>query len=402
MSLLSFKFYKSYLYFIGFWTSEIIRAFDEYILNKKFENNKKQKHKDLYDLICLNISDILAIILVIYTYINISSKKEETTKNESQFMLKQKLIYHDLSLKLNKTYLILIASIIDFIARCVFFIYSISMRVKNNENDDNDSFKLKIDWLVSLDISFRAIFSRIIIRTKLYKHHLFSIFICLLGFLILIILNTYYEINPFNQDYWIYVLFIFPKYILFPLSDVFNEIILRVNFIQPQSLMFIRGICEFPLIIILFLILFSLNKDHIDIFIENDKNKLIFQFVLRFIFILLSSFRTFCLMKVLYLYNSQHISFLVISFSFSNFIKILIKKDIDLSFSIIQFFSLIIILFGTLIYNEIIIINAFKLNEYTKEGLLLKEQIDKHQSLSDLVENIEITETNDDNYKNTL
>ena len=212
-----------------------------------------------------------------------------------------------------------------------------------------------------------------------FPNHLVSIFICLFGFLCLIILNISIEINPFNSDYWIYVLFIFPKYILFPLSDVFNEIILRVNFIQPHTLMFLRGICEFPLMVILFFILLILNKEYIDIIIKGNTRNIIFQILLRLIFILLSSFRTFCLMKVLYLYNSQHISFLIIVFSFTNFINGLIKKDIDVYYYIVQFSSFIIIFFGTLIYNEIIIINACGLNDYTKESLLLREKIDKDQ-----------------------
>ena len=397
MKFISFTFYKGYLYFIGFWISEIIRAVDDHILNKKIENDKELKQKDLFDLICLNISDIVAIFLVMYTYFNTSSKKEEKTQIK-KISFKRELIYNDISLNINKTHLILISSLIDFIARCVFFIYSFSMK---NKDDKVSSYKLRIDWLVSLDISFRAIFSRIILKTKLYNHHLVSIFICLFGFLCLIILNISIEINPFNSDYWIYVLFIFPKYILFPLSDVFNEIILRVNFIQPHTLMFLRGICEFPLMVILFFILLILNKEYIDIIIKGNTRNIIFQILLRLIFILLSSFRTFCLMKVLYLYNSQHISFLIIVFSFTNFINGLIKKDIDVYYYIVQFSSFIIIFFGTLIYNEIIIINACGLNDYTKESLLLREKIDKDQSLP-CIEGINYIPKNaDENNKNS-
>ena len=165
--------------------------------------------------------------------------------------------------------------------------------------------------------------------------------------------------------------------------------------------MFLRGICEFPLMVILFFILLILNKEYIDIIIKGNTRNIIFQILLRLIFILLSSFRTFCLMKVLYLYNSQHISFLIIVFSFTNFINGLIKKDIDVYYYIVQFSSFIIIFFGTLIYNEIIIINACGLNDYTKESLLLREKIDKDQSLPCIDGNNYIPENADENNKNS-
>ena len=202
-----------------------------------------------------------------------------------------------------------------------------------------------------------------------------------------------------------YLLFIFPKYILFPLSDVINEIILSVNFLQPQNLMFLRGLLELILISILCLILQFIKPIKYNFFISDNNNDSIIQIILRFFYIILSSFRTFCLMKVLYLYNSQHISFLVIVFPFSNFIRgLLTKKDnSNLSnsfivvYNIIQIISLIIIFFGTLVYNEIIIINSYGLNEYTKRGLLLKEKIDRAQSDFDL---IDIEEEDEDNENN--
>ena len=67
----------------------------------------------------------------------------------------------------------------------------------------------------------------------------------------------------------------------------------------------------------------------------------------------------------------------------------------SLNYNIIQLISLIIIFFGTLLYNEIIIISAYGLNEYTKKGLLIKEKLDLEQSNSLINPNID-EENNDD------
>ena len=394
MGIISCSFYKSYFFFLGFWISELIRSLDNYFL-KKIEKEKEQKQKDMFDLICLNLSDILAIFLVIYTFITSKEHKIKYELKNFSNSNKTKLIYQDLSYpKFNKLYLLLISSILDFIARSVFFTFSFSM---NKEPLINNQ---QIDWLVSLDISFRAIFSRLILKTKLYNHHFISIIICLIGFSFMTISDLFYVIE-INWKNLYYLLFIFPKYILFPLSDVFNEIIFTVNYIQPQTLMFLRGLCQFIILDILCLILFITKSLSFNIFISNDKLKLFKQIILRLFYTLFSCFRTFCLNKVLYLYNNQHISFLVIVFTFNNFIIGLItneSKSIGFNISLyntIQIVSLIIIFFGTLVYNEIIIINICGMNEYTKKGLLFKEKIDIEQIKSGLIENSNEKEDNE-------
>ena len=89
-------------------------------------------------------------------------------------------------------------------------------------------------------------------------------------------------------------------------------------------------------------------------------------------------------MNVIYIFNSHYISFLLVIIIFDNTIQQFFDKngiyDLKQTKGIIYFtidiLALIIILFGTLIFNEMIIINAFGLNEKTKKGLLSIEKID--------------------------
>lgn len=391
MGLFSFTFYKGYFYFIGFWIADSIRSLVERNLEKKEEKpddeqNKKDIIINIFKLICLNFSDLLAGFLVLYTYIKSFKKKNKTIERESKLILKRRLIYRDLSIKTNSKYLIILSSLLDLIARSVFLIFFIS-NIKNAKKLDNQ----QIDWLISLDISSRAIFSRIILKTKLQKHHFVSIYICLIGFILMSTSDIYYLIKQhFN---FLYIFFIFPKFILFPFADVINEILLTSHFLLPQILMFVRGVYEFIILFIfcVFYLLFS-EISYLSFF-----SKFFSEIGYGIIFILVCFFRTFCLMKVLYLYNSQHVSFLIIIFPFINFISGLFDGKVknSLNYNIMQLISLIIIFFGTLLYNEIIIINACGLNENTKKGLLIKEKLDLEQSNSLINPNID-EENNDD------
>ena len=102
------------------------------------------------------------------------------------------------------------------------------------------------------------------------------------------------------------------------------------------------------------------------------------------LFVFISAVKNLCLMNVIYIFNSHHISFLLVIIIVDNTIQQFFDKDsiYDLKetkgiiYFTIDILALIIILIGTLIFNEMIIINAFGLNEKTKKGLLSIEKID--------------------------
>lgn len=108
-------------------------------------------------------------------------------------------------------------------------------------------------------------------------------------------------ISVFGKDFnYIYYLIIFPKYILFPIADAINEIILNYHFFFPQHLMFIRGVFEFFILFILCSILRIIGIIDFRIFIKENP-KILYQILLRLSYIIISFFRTFFLMKVIYL-----------------------------------------------------------------------------------------------------
>ena len=70
---------------------------------------------------------------------------------------------------------------------------------------------LQMDWVIAIDILSRYFFSRIILKTKLYKHHFWSILISVVGFifmslidLITIFSESEYELSKKYGAYYLF------------------------------------------------------------------------------------------------------------------------------------------------------------------------------------------------------
>ena len=79
------------------------------------------------------------------------------------------------------------------------------------------------------------------------------------------------------------------------------------------------------------------------------------QILVKLIFIIFSFLKAFCLLKVIDIFSPQHVSFLNTSFSLYQLIKNRFKSHDDKFLTAIDVFFLIIIILGTLIFNEMII-----------------------------------------------
>ena len=231
---------------------------------------------------------------------------------------------------------------------------------------------------MALDIFFRYLFSKIILKTKIYKHHKVSIIICIIGF-VLLIANDCIFIS-FKIINIIYILIILPRAILFPLEDTINQILLSKYFLLPHYLMVYRGIIEFAFFSLITFILIILKIELFEINME---------FYIYCILLISYSIKAFCLMKVIYIFNSQYVSFLVISETVGATIVMFLDKDAEKTVvtNILEVISLILVIFGTLIYNEIIIINLFGLEAKTKKYLTLEQNEEIEEQMMQLNEN---------------
>ena len=93
--------------------------------------------------------------------------------------------------------------------------------------------------------------------------------------------------------------------------------------------------------------------------------------------------KAYFLLKIIYHFSSQSVSFLVISESVTgsineiiDFIKDPDKEATDIILLILELIGILIIAFATLLYDEVIIINKWKLNENVKSGIISRAELD--------------------------
>ena len=225
---------------------------------------------------------------------------------------------------------------------------------------------------------FVFLFSYLILKTKVYAHHLVSLIIINILGIILIVLNLY---NNEEFDFWkIFVTLV--TEILFGLEIVIFKYTMKTKFSSPYEVCFCAGFFEIIMNLLL-LIIFSnvpihapeffnkANDDYIDKFsLYNEKVDFIE--VLLFILNMLSRciFLLFGFIIVDY-YTPFHISLILIigaiSYLFMNKANWILYVKIPI---------FIILVFFILIFVEIIELNIFGLQKNTKKNIFQRSKLE--------------------------
>ena len=251
MNLISCVFYKTYYYFLLYWILELINTleleFFETNLQDEDEDNNNIKENNLLlllYLISLTIGDLFSGFLVIYTKIKMNYFKENKIKEERP-RVPYKLIYNDLSYKKNKYLIIVIISVIDFLGRITdyIFILFIYRKILNFS---------QTNWIISIEIFSRVICCNLILKIKFHKHHIFSLIICFIGFIIMGFFGINAIINSDSNNIYalIYILSLILRRVLYSIGDSISKILLTDKFTLPHELMFWRSFFTFILYII--------------------------------------------------------------------------------------------------------------------------------------------------------
>ena len=385
MEVLKFSCYKSYIYLLVFWILDIstVVVRDLY-LEKEISDIENNKGTEFIYISCLSLADLFAGFLVFHTYrkmksINKSEKDKEKEQKKEKLITNNKrkkdkrkkityeLIYNDYSIKRYKYIYLFFISLLEFIARSTDLLYLLILK--------NELIRPgEINWLISIDIFSRIIFSRIILKSKIYKHHIFSLILIICG-LCSMSICAFKAIADHELNSWPYFLFIVGKYLILPFEDVINKILLTDQFLLPHYLMFWRGF--FNLFMLIILGCSVIIPGYVKFVYFNQFNTLedfVIQILVKVLFTIFSFCKAFCLLKVIDIFSPQHVSFLNTAFSLYQLIKCRIKAGDDIVLTVLDGFFLVIIIFSTLVFNEILIINAFGLSENTKEGFLKKEK----------------------------
>ena len=166
MGLFSFVFYKEYYYFLIYWCMDLLLYIPSLkLLNTNKNNNESLVTYDYLHLLSLNFADLLSGFLVLITSYRMKPEKkpekEIVTKKNMNKNSSIELIYNDFKEKDNRYILILILSIIELFARSSNLLFNLINDYKNKQLNYYNS-----EWIISLDIISRIIFSKIILKTR--------------------------------------------------------------------------------------------------------------------------------------------------------------------------------------------------------------------------------------------
>ena len=368
MSFITFNYNKNLKYAIIYWALEIITRSFMYLKWDQYYNIVINDAINEYIyVILLNISDLLAGFLVLYIKCSLKKKNIiQNTENSDNNQRNSKIeIIEGKGKVVPKSrsfiYKIIFICAIDYLNRLAFFIF---YQTNSEANHDNISHKALKDIIIHLDIIARYFFSILILKAKVYKHHKLAIIIICIGFIILIP-NDIISIGIENMTLtYIYIGTISYRGILFPLQDTIVKKLFIEDYIMSEFFMLLRGFGEFIIIVIVTPFLYFFVWKNIDDIFSTNQN-LGFIILIMLVYILQSFIKAYLLIKVIYYFSSQSVSFLVISEaitgSIAEIIKFFISENYDYHIftSSIEIIVVLISTFGTLIYDEILIINKW-------------------------------------------
>lgn len=241
-------------------------------------------------------------------------------------------------------------------------------------SNQNINFKTSSSVSVFFCIISYVLLSRLILGHKIYRHQIFSLTIIIVCNIISIILILTGEKNKVNSNMAINFVIMAVILSLYALYNVLEKIFFNSFMTSPYYLMFIIGLITLVLIIIyetITCLAFGDNKDFNGAFYQIKYNiKNIKLYPLLFIGDVISAFLWVGgIHLTVYFFSPCHF---IISESISQILSTIINNSLEgynIAATIVIYVLFVIIIFASLIYNEIIILKFWKLNINTKKHI---------------------------------
>ena len=270
-----------------------------------------------------------------------------------------------------------------------------SLKKKNNtDNNQNELEKEKIkkiqkkklknqyDFKTSSPVSLffsiisYVILSRLILGMKIYSHQIFALIIILVSNIAIILLAF---IGRKNEHIFLGLLFIFAIVILYCLYNNLVKRYFNVYMGSPYYFMFIIGAMSICLIFpyeIITVLAFGKNTEFNGIFYQMEKNfKNTKLYPLIFIADILTAFLWITgIILTIYFFTPCHF---IISESISQILSAFISKNLDelsITKRVFIYILFFVIFLGSLIYNEIFIINIGSLSINTQKHIIRRQK----------------------------
>ena len=308
------------------------------------------------------ITNIYVAISKLFTIIPFIIYKNRTNKNNQNEINKInynnttntnkiELIYEDYANDKvpGKGRYLLLSGIIFFIQS---FIFLATGEVKSNS------------WI--WDILITSILYYLIFKIKLYKHHYLSvILIILIGFTIDLVLGNLQKDVSENIGF---LLLRFLREILYSLHDVINKYLMEKKYCSIYEISLSNGIINLILLGLFALInYFCFDFDKFEEYFDNFN---INEFFVAIIIMVTQIVLYLCTLITNKNYTPCHIFIIFVFGQLAYYINISENRKI----SIICIVCLILILFFSLIFNEIIEINVCGLSDNTKKNIMIRAE----------------------------
>lgn len=381
------KLTKKYFYFLFFSISAFLRDYISLINITDYigKDEEKPVQKRYFDVLTNVLSDCLQGIIVLFS--RIRNKKQSNNNNINNHMQLYNTLKDNKDTKNGKHRIssffkiMLQISLLDFFCQLLFLVYVLIF------NTDNVIERKYQNFLLIIDILSRFLFCRFILETYFYRHHIVSMIINFVVFIILGFFDFHTIFAQVNIELSFYFVFLIILTIAYSLEDVLNKIALSRESLTPYSLLFYKGVFQIPLVIITSIIIIFIENPFTLFFNLNNNFKL---YVLgrRALFIIFNILRSLFLVKVIDKFSSQHLSILKVLESLFMFCYFLIVNEYENEVVHIPVIlvSFLILTFTSLVYNEILVINICGLQDYTQHGLDLQAEKDLRDAVTEISE----------------
>ena len=387
MSLFLLQRNLNLIYVLIYWFLNIFIRLCIYLnFDDFFSISKKSSAQNEYIyIIYLAISNLLSGFLILYIKLSMRRKTKTHNKDKTKLIYKNPLKYRDKYFYLK----LILISFLDLLHYSCYFIFFL---IEKNATNEDISVKSEKDIKTLLDIIIRYIFSICILKTRVYKHHKWTIIAIIIGFLLVVpfdFVNIFLKININTKVTLKYISILSLRALFFPLEHTLIKQFYSDYYILPENLLFFMGIIQSIFLGILTPILIATKVLYDDL----DFNTL--KIIMSIIYTLISFVKQYITLKIIYLFSSQSVSFLIISTSIAGSINDIIgffrTKDkgsiqpyIYVGF-VLGLIALFIIIIATLVYDEILIIKKWGLDLNVKSGII-------ERSLTEIENTIEYIE----------
>ena len=327
-----------------------------------------------------NISDYLAIIPTLIILIRSRTINKEMVESNQKI----ELIYNQGDAKsANFKWFIILVGLFDFGSHISSLMFYIVYGKNDRSISENNLSSLLIFNTITI-----YLLSRLILKTYFYKHHYFSFLINIICILILGTIDIINIINSEDKGTTGMVIFYILKKILtiifYSVEDVIGKKVLMEEFINIYSLLTYRAIC-----VTVFLVLFSLPFIFVEVTDKSGKTEetgIIFGRIMNLfdklnffkiiMFILTNFFYNIFIWSIIDKFSPSHYAISNILESFGTLIRLWIVEPETVNLPVLRMFIFFILIFGSFIHTEMIVINYWDLQKNTKLFLSIKEKED--------------------------